>query len=400
LSAVAGDIHEAESNDSPALANSLAPGQFGLGAITYGPGPGFQANPDCWRSSAAVGDLVFVYADGQESTPLKSVELNVFNNDTTTILEIDQFDGPPAVGATSAAVAGAVVSQAGNVFYLVNGIGGLSMTPISPYRLYQAVVNPAQSAAEQEGNDTVATANSLTARMMTGTVSGADVDFYKVTVRAGERLVVIMDDNPDNDAMFTDTELSILDVDGTTLLATGDNVGFGGFAIIGDGNAAGAIVAPSAGVYYIRVAHGGEAAALDTDYRFVVLVDGATVVDRDKDGVADSADNCPDTANPGQEDTDGDGVGDACDNCPNAAKPGQEDTDGDGVGDACDNCPNNANADQADTDGDGIGNACAPAPLPGTSASCGACGAGVPLMMTLGAVMMGARLFRVKRKEQ
>lgn len=35
--------------------------------------------------------------------------------------------------------------------------------------------------------------------------------------------------------------------------------------------------------------------------------------DRDGDGVVDPSDNCPDVANPGQEDRDGDGVGDACD---------------------------------------------------------------------------------------
>ena len=34
--------------------------------------------------------------------------------------------------------------------------------------------------------------------------------------------------------------------------------------------------------------------------------------DRDGDGVPDERDNCPDVANPGQEDADGDGTGDAC----------------------------------------------------------------------------------------
>ncbi len=38
--------------------------------------------------------------------------------------------------------------------------------------------------------------------------------------------------------------------------------------------------------------------------------------DRDGDGVPDGEDNCPDVANPGQEDEDGDGLGDACDSCP------------------------------------------------------------------------------------
>jgi len=37
--------------------------------------------------------------------------------------------------------------------------------------------------------------------------------------------------------------------------------------------------------------------------------------DSDGDGIVDRKDNCPDVANPGQEDDDGDGIGDACDQC-------------------------------------------------------------------------------------
>jgi hypothetical protein len=59
------------------------------------------------------------------------------------------------------------------------------------------------------------------------------------------------------------------------------------------------------------------------------------LADRDKDGVADVNDNCPDKANPDQTDRDGDKVGDACDNCPSVANPGQADSNADGAGDAC-----------------------------------------------------------------
>ncbi|WP_372795262.1 reprolysin-like metallopeptidase, partial [Lutibacter sp.] len=99
--------------------------------------------------------------------------------------------------------------------------------------------------------------------------------------------------------------------------------------------------------------------------------------DNDNDGIINTVDNCPDTANPGQADADGDGVGNVCDACigfddtidtdgdgvPDGCDvcPGSDDTidtDGDGVPDGCDNCPTTANIDQADDDGDGVGNVC------------------------------------------
>jgi Tol biopolymer transport system component len=73
-------------------------------------------------------------------------------------------------------------------------------------------------------------------------------------------------------------------------------------------------------------------------------------LDADNDGVLDSSDNCPLTANSDQANADDDGMGNECD----------EDDDNDGLVDLGDNCPTIANADgqAADVDGDLAGDAC------------------------------------------
>ena len=77
--------------------------------------------------------------------------------------------------------------------------------------------------------------------------------------------------------------------------------------------------------------------------------------DNDDDGVLNNDDNCPDDANPGQENADGDDLGDVCDTCPNDSS---NDMDEDGICGDVDNCPEIANPDQTNQDGDDLGDAC------------------------------------------
>ena len=68
--------------------------------------------------------------------------------------------------------------------------------------------------------------------------------------------------------------------------------------------------------------------------------DGSPTGDNDGDGTMNAADNCPEMANPFQDDEDGDGMGDECDPCPPYGDADENlDTDGDGVGDRCDPLP-------------------------------------------------------------
>jgi Ca2+-binding RTX toxin-like protein len=98
----------------------------------------------------------------------------------------------------------------------------------------------------------------------------------------------------------------------------------------------------------------------------LLLLPEPETADADSDGIPDGEDNCPQTANPDQEDADLNGIGDACE---------PPDGDGDGVSDVSDNCPATFNPDQADANGDGLGDACVGLPpvvaTEGTSALTG-----------------------------
>jgi hypothetical protein len=115
--------------------------------------------------------------------------------------------------------------------------------------------------------------------------------------------------------------------------------------------------------------------------------------DPDGDGVYTfcDADNCPDDANPGQEDCNSDGEGDACE-----ADWAEQDDDGDGECNGTDGCPNDPNktdpgvcgcgTPDTDNDGDGAANCIDQCPndplkfIPGTGLwqAPGQCGCGNP----------------------
>ncbi len=115
---------------------------------------------------------------------------------------------------------------------------------------------------------------------------------------------------------------------------------------------------------------GSETKGLDLYAGLKIPVYQNKLKDKDKDGIVNKEDSCPEVAGPVENkgcpwpDTDEDGILDKDDNCPNEAGPEENngcpwpDTDGDGVLDKDDDCPNTPGLVEhrgcPDTDGDGI----------------------------------------------
>lgn len=249
------DTSEVEPNNSFAVATVLPAGNIGAGSITP------VGDNDYWmRAGAAQFDLLFAFVATNESTNSPDSVLDVYANNGAMI-ESDDDDGPDA----SSVVAGAVIPQNGNVFFRVTEFGGNDL--ITPYSLHHAIVSPNDAMPEAEGNDTADTANIVRARLVTGNVGPTDTDYFSFTMFGGNSTVVILDDDPDNDGVLTDTELSLIDKNKTTVLATGDN------EATHNGNAAGPIKTAYHGTFYVKITNGGSVA---TNYRFVILSSGDT----------------------------------------------------------------------------------------------------------------------------
>jgi hypothetical protein len=172
--------------------------------------------------------------------------------------------------------------------------------------------------------------------------SGGDFDAIQITVtdgwgQDGSEFIWI---RAFNDGAFTGFEFDL------DLIHLDDKAAPGIFTVASDGTKFDELRVTASYIASIRDEHDliNNVSAL----RLNEIQLGSVTVDIDGDGVLDGDDNCPNAANPGQEDQDGDDVGDACD----------DDIDGDGVDNDDDNCPIDVNAGQEDFDGDTIGDAC------------------------------------------
>jgi hypothetical protein len=252
FAARAAEVAEVEPNDSTATATALAPGDVGQGDVTP------VGDHDFWKASGAtVGFQIFALVDTAESTTGDTNAILVARDANGAQIAQDDDDGPgqaPALG-------GVPVTVAGDLFYEVSDLNDDG--EISPYQLFQIVADPTAAVDETEPNDTAAEANAVeSGSLANGTIPTAnDIDFFSVSLTSGERLVAILDRDPDKNAATIGSLIDILDTDGTTVLAAGDLVS-------GDVHAVGPVTAQTDGSYYVRVK---KSSGTDDDYRVAFL---------------------------------------------------------------------------------------------------------------------------------
>ena len=252
-------VTEVEPNDTAVQATAVTAGDAGVGTINP------AGDIDWWvDAGATAGDLVFAYVDTQNSAGTDS-QINVYNDDTTTLIVFDD-DGGPGLSSCAAGT----VAQTGSVYYRVNEFGDNGT--IDPYELYQVVVAPGLAAAEIEPNDDTTTATPITAPVMTGATAASlgDLDYFSFPANAGDVIAVICNEDPEGDGNDPDTDLDIFDTDGLTVLGGDD----GNSSQLR--NCAGAVTAINTGTHYVRVQDPGTLGT-DITYTLTVVVNGGPV---------------------------------------------------------------------------------------------------------------------------
>ncbi len=249
-------VAESEPNGTFGTADALGATDSGTAAISP------AADRDFWSvSGVSVGDVFFVAIDTEFGTAMDT-EMNVFENDGSTLIEMDDDSGD---GLASSVVT--TIPTAGSVFFEFLEFG--DNNEITQYEVFQAVMAPGATAAEVEPNDTSAQASPTSDMINTGDIAGS-TDFYQVEATAGDRLAVIVDNDDNNDNNLTDIEISVLDTDGTTVLAAEAP-----FTVTTQ-NAA-IFTAVNTGTHFIQLSDGGSSTGGSSTYRFVVVGSAGTV---------------------------------------------------------------------------------------------------------------------------
>lgn len=236
-------VNEVEPNDDFTQATPLGSGNEVVLGNVYPNG-----DLDFFSFQASAGDRVYAATMTSFSASGSTDSLlDLLASDGSTVLESDDNNG--TFGSSSSSLAGTVIPTDGTYYLQVRHFSATNS--LRPYHLHLRVQS-GSPATEVEPNDALLTAQALP---LSGWVSGdtsalTDVDFYSLTLTAGDTVYLSLDIDPERDA----TEWT-------------GRLGFGIFnnfiLVVNDAGDAGAdseaffITVQQSGTYYVFIDTGG-----------------------------------------------------------------------------------------------------------------------------------------------
>ncbi|WP_437763734.1 proprotein convertase P-domain-containing protein [Sorangium sp. So ce281] len=153
-----------------------------------------DGDTDLFSFQAPAGSRVYAAVMTAFSTASQDADLDILDQDGTTVLETDVFNG--SFGGLSPSIAGTPLATAGTYYARVRVPS--ATIQLRPYDLHLKVQSGVPM-AEVEPNDTTPQALPVTG-WIAGTHSGAsDVDSYSLSLNAGDTLFASLDQDPTRD---------------------------------------------------------------------------------------------------------------------------------------------------------------------------------------------------------
>lgn len=196
--------NEVEPNNTSATATT-ATLNGGAAALQGDIFPG--SDVDFYAFTANAGDRIYAATmTSLNGRGLLDSDLALLASDGTTVIELDNDDG--SFGASSSSIAGATVPAAGTYFLRVRYQSSTTLT-IHPYRLHLQVRSGAP-VAETEPNDTFPGQPLPASGWVSGSTSATtDVDFYSISLAAGETVYLSLDLDPERDTTEWNGQLGL-----------------------------------------------------------------------------------------------------------------------------------------------------------------------------------------------
>lgn len=183
---------EREPNGTTATATALTGTEVKIkGSIQPG------TDVDFYSFTAPAGARIYAATQTGFSGGSTDSILDLIDSNGTTVIETDDQDG--SISGNASSIAGAAVTAAGTYYLRVTAFG--TTNEVRPYDLYLTVRSGAPTAETEPNN--AGTPQALPAsNWVSGTINpAADIDYFTISMNAGETIFVSLDAEPERDAV-------------------------------------------------------------------------------------------------------------------------------------------------------------------------------------------------------